>query len=153
MYFVDRNQIENNLIYIEELRQVFQSNTLTDSEVGKLALERITHGFIEAFIDVGNQMIDGFIMRDPGSYEDILDILNDEKVIPENEAESFKEVIRLRKDLVSSYTKIDHHHFQQVLEKNIEVVHAFPGHVRSYLEKELGPVSAFLPENENKEGK
>ena len=32
-------------------------------------------------MDVGNLMIDGFIMRDPGSYEDIIDILIDEKVI------------------------------------------------------------------------
>ena len=26
-------------------------------------------------------MIDGFIMRDPGSYEDIIDIMEDERVI------------------------------------------------------------------------
>ena len=26
-------------------------------------------------------MIDGFIMRDPGGYEDIIDIMEDEKVI------------------------------------------------------------------------
>ncbi|GAA3319942.1 hypothetical protein GCM10020331_028930 [Ectobacillus funiculus] len=31
------------------------------------------------FLDVGNAIIDGFIMRDPGSYEDIIDILVDEK--------------------------------------------------------------------------
>lgn len=29
-------------------------------------------------------MIDGFIMRDPGSYEDIIDILVDERVIPKD---------------------------------------------------------------------
>ena len=35
---------------------------------------------MESMMDVGNLMIDGFIMRDPGSYEDIIDILVDEKL-------------------------------------------------------------------------
>lgn len=41
-------------------------------------------------LDVGNAVIDGFIMRDPGSYEDIIDILQDEKVISEEKAMQFK---------------------------------------------------------------
>ena len=46
-------------------------------------------------------MIDGFIMRDPGSYDDIFDILEDEKVITEEMCGSFKNVIQLRKNLAS----------------------------------------------------
>ena len=38
-------------------------------------------------------MIDGFIMRDPGSYEDIIDILMDERVISEEDGQGMKEVI------------------------------------------------------------
>lgn len=35
-------------------------------------------------------MIDGFIMRDPGSYDDIMDILVDEKVVTEKRVMSSK---------------------------------------------------------------
>ena len=49
----------------------------------QLALERMVQISIDSVLDVGNAMIDGFIMRDPGSYEDIIDILLDEKVITE----------------------------------------------------------------------
>ena len=44
-------------------------------------------------------MIDGFIMRDPGSYEDIIDILDDEKVITTEMSEGFKKIVSLRKNL------------------------------------------------------
>lgn len=36
------------------------------SDKDRLALERTASVLIEAVIDVGNQMIDAFIMRDPG---------------------------------------------------------------------------------------
>ena len=49
-------------------------------------------------LDVGNSMIDGFIMRDPGSYDDIIDILEDEKVITTEMSESYKRVVPLRKN-------------------------------------------------------
>ena len=42
-------------------------------------------------------MIDGFIMRDPGSYEDIIDIMEDERVITTEMAVPLKKVIELRK--------------------------------------------------------
>ena len=51
------------------------------SLIESLALARLAHVIVESMIDVGNTMIDGFIMRDPGGYEDIIDIMEDEKVI------------------------------------------------------------------------
>ena len=41
------------------------------------------------------------LMRDPGSYEDIIDILVDEKVMEESDGLSLKALILLRKPLVS----------------------------------------------------
>ena len=82
MYFVNRSEIEQILDYYNEVLEVLDkqpqySNKLID----RLALERSIHVLIEVILDVGNKMIDGFIMRDPGSYYDIIDILIDEKVI------------------------------------------------------------------------
>lgn len=47
-------------------------------------------------------MIDGFIMRDPGSYDDIMDILVDEKVVTEEEGTHLKQFISYRKNWFSS---------------------------------------------------
>src|SRR5699024_2550298 len=99
MYFVDQGEIKKTLEYIDTLLAEFVNESF-QTPVKKWALERLTHILIEGIIDVGGMMIDGFIMRDAGSYEDIIDILMDEKVIPEGEGENFKAVIHLRQLVV-----------------------------------------------------
>ncbi|MFB4163152.1 DUF86 domain-containing protein [Alteribacillus sp. JSM 102045] len=146
MYFVDRKKIEVILTYMDNLYTIFPEARNADNSLEQLALERIAQGWIEGMIDVGNQMIDGFIMRDPGSYEDILDILEDEKVIPSEEAKALKQVLTLRKDLVQHYTTINHDAFQKMFSEHEAAIKNFSERIRNYLEKELGPVSAFLPE-------
>lgn len=85
MYFVDRNQVEKALVHIEALLELYKKEDNWEEDlIHTLALTRLSHDIIEAIIDVGNTMIDGFIMRDPGSYEDIIDIMDDEKVITES---------------------------------------------------------------------
>ena len=98
-------------------------------------------------MDVGNVMIDGFIMRDPGSYDDIIDILVDEKVItPEMDA-PLKEVVGLRKMIVREFLEVDDAEIIRVISKNMEALKQFSPKVDAYLTNELGPVSAFLPED------
>ena len=99
-------------------------------------------------MDVGNVIIDGFVMRDPGSYDDIIDILLDEKVIPADMEAPLKEVVALRKMLVREFTAVDNEQVVDVLTRNIESLKQFSPLVQSYLENELGPISAFLPEKE-----
>lgn len=98
---------------------------------------------IECILDVGNDMIDGFIMRDPGSYDDIMDILTDEKVVAEEEGNKLKQLISSRKQLVQEYQHADHQELFALITSNKDVLKAFPVRVRTYLETELGPVSAF----------
>lgn len=150
MYFVDGKRIEAKLNYMDSNLQLFKETEKWDTRLAQLGLERIAHGMIESIIDVGNAMIDGFIMRDPGSYEDIIDILLDETVIDETDAEMLKEVISYRKQLVRSYISIDPHELENIIRKNVSALENFPVYVRKYLTEELGPVSAFLPEE--KEG-
>ncbi len=144
MYFVDRKRIEATLQYLEANLDLFKETATWERRLEQLALERIAHGMIESIIDVGNAMIDGFIMRDPGSYEDIIDILFDENVLNETEAAQIKEVISYRKELVRSYLSIDHAQLEQVIRKNCSALEQFPTNIRRYLTEELGPVSAFL---------
>lgn len=148
MYFIDRNNITATLTYMNSIVNVIdKTSKFPLGEVEELALERIAQNIIESIIDVGNSMIDGFIMRDPGSYDDIIDILLDEKVITADMESSLKEVLSLRKMLVREFMNVDHQLVAQILLKNINTLHEFPKKIDLYLTNELGPVSAFIPEN------
>jgi uncharacterized protein YutE (UPF0331/DUF86 family) len=112
-----------------------------------LALERIAHVLIESVLDVGNMMIDGFIMRDPGSYEDIIDILIDEQVLPEGQEDEYKQFISLRKSLVTNYNNVEHHALEEALRKSLPVLEQFSLHISEYLQNELGVANAFIPDD------
>ena len=143
MYFVDREKIEATLVYLEGQINLFQGQKDWSTPLEKTALERLGQMMIESVLDVGNAMIDGFIMRDPGSYEDIIDILIDEKVITSQSGESLKILIQYRKVLVQDYIEIDHRELQERFSKYLPELVNFSTNVRNYLTNELGPVSAF----------
>ncbi|MFC2947160.1 DUF86 domain-containing protein [Virgibacillus sediminis] len=145
MYFVDRGRIEEILTYMEGVLGELKKGSFTSS-YEKYALERMVHVLIESTLDVGNMMIDGFIMRDPGSYEDIIDILIDEKVLPSEEEENYKEVIRLRKTLVNEYTAVDHYSLYESVHKNWGSLQNFSARIRKYMDNELGVANAFTNE-------
>lgn len=142
MYFIDRNEIEKTLVYIEGLVTQMENNSF-HSYIEQLSLERIVHMTIEAMLDVGNMMIDGFIMRDPGSFTDIIDILVDEKVLPQTESDNYKAIINLRKMLVKDYLNIDHSFILQVINENKDALTMFGQKVRDYLDKETGVATTF----------
>lgn len=151
MYFIDRSKITETIAYMNSLLALYESKKEWESLQDQLALERLTHNIVESIIDVGNSMIDGFIMRDPGSYDDIIDIMTDEKVItPEMDA-PLKRVIGLRKSLVRDFMKMDHGSILEVLDGALAELKAFGPKVEHYLVHELGPVSAFIPEAKNEE--
>lgn len=149
MYFIDRNQIEHTLTHMEKLLALYEEEQGWKEDLThSLALARLTHVVIESIIDVGNVMIDGFIMRDPGSYEDIIDIMEDEKVITPEMSEPLKHVIELRTMIVREFIQVDTGKVDTVLSESMEALLQFSVKVRHYLEHELGPVSAFLPADE-----
>lgn len=145
MYFVSRSEIEQILSHLDVLFQEMTENHFSSS-IEKLGLERLVHVVIESILDVGNLMIDGFIMRDPGSYHDIIDILIDEQVIPNAHEKSYKAIIDLRQKLVQEYTTIDHGQLKDVVTTHIKVVNQFSSFVRAYLDNELGVANAFSNE-------
>lgn len=149
MYFVDRNKITITLDHLDEILSIFEKeqNWLKD-EISILALQRIGHNAMEAMMDVGNLIIDGFIMRDPGSYDDIIDILLDEKVITTDMEKPLKDVVGLRKMLVREFVQVNNKQVLEVLSGSLEAMKQFSTVAKNYIENELGPVSAFLPENE-----
>lgn len=146
MYFIDRKKITETVSYMNSLLDLYEEKKDWASLTDQLALERLANNVIESIIDVGNSMIDGFIMRDPGSYEDIIDILTDEKVIDSDMDQPLKNVVEVRKMLVREFMKADHEAIHSVLNSNFAALKKFGPKVEHYLVHELGPVSAFLPE-------
>ena len=143
VYFVDRDKIEKTLLFFEKQLKLFHSNKSWTTDIEKAALERIVHTVIESILDTGNAMIDGFIMRDPGSYDDIVEILTDEKVITPELSETLKTVISFRVMLVQQYLEVDHDAIDAAFREQLHILERFSPSVRTYLLDELGPVSAF----------
>lgn len=149
MYFVNRSEIEQTLAHMDSLLQEIKTTQDFNTPIEKLGLERLVHILVESILDVGNMMIDGFIMRDPGSYHDIIDILIDELVIPEKDEASYKAIIDLRQIIVQNYLAIDHKNLETVLFREKAVLMEFITHINAYLDNELGVANAFS--NESKE--
>lgn len=142
MYFVDREKIEQTLTYMNSLLEEIQDKTSTTT-IEQLGLERIAQMVVDAVLDTGNMMIDGFIMRDPGGFDDIIDILVDEQVLPISDEPTYKAMIQLRKQVVKDYLDIDHQALHETLLRKKPVLLQFSKHVRHYLDHELGVANAF----------
>jgi uncharacterized protein YutE (UPF0331/DUF86 family) len=142
MYQVNVTKIEEILSFYEKVLADIEpimekNNTFPGEPVIGLALERTLHIALESIADVGNYLIDGFIMRDPGSYEDIVEILRDETVVTDVMAASLKEIVNRRKSLITEYTYIKDEDVFMLLKTHLPFLQAFPPSVRDYLKKEL----------------
>ncbi|PWU68153.1 DUF86 domain-containing protein [Gracilibacillus dipsosauri] len=142
MYFVDMNNLKAKLNYFDQTLAYVEGASF-QSDLAKFGLERITQVLIESILDVGNMMIDGFLMRDPGSYVDIILILVDEKVIPNEELEAYQSLIHLRKMLVKEYDQVDHEEINTLLIAHLSIYKQFSTRIRTYLANEMGVANTF----------
>lgn len=136
MYYVNRQQIEVRLQFIPEMIQVLQ--TLQQSWDPKnplypFAQERALHLAVETVTDVGSYLIDGFLMRDASSYEDIIEILRDEQVVSSDLARPLLELVELRKPLVQRYFSLERDRLRPVALALPDVLSQFSVSVRDYL--------------------
>jgi len=105
MYYVNQEQIALRLNAIPDIVNALQlliADWKGDLLQG-LAQERALHLAIETVTDVGNYLIDGFIMRDASSYEDIIEVTGGEGVFSQELQASLIELVKLRKPLVQDY--------------------------------------------------
>lgn len=148
MYFINRQSIIDRIEVMNSMLNYYDSSSKPSNQTEVLALERMTQLFIDSILDIGNAMIDGFIMRDPGSYDDIVDILMDEKVITKELGEAIKKLIPIRKHLLQDYTTPITETIMSTFAENISAYKEFPISVHTYLNKELGVVNAFSSDEE-----
>lgn len=139
MYFVNLKQIDERLELFPGLagtadRIVSEWNP--GDPVLKAALERVIHVALEAVTDIGSLLIDGFIMRDAASYEDIVDIMRDERVTEGEHADFLVRLVRLRKPLMQDFMSIDHTELLQVARLFHGELPIFVDGVRAFISKE-----------------
>ncbi|SEN56655.1 DUF86 domain-containing protein [Lihuaxuella thermophila] len=141
VYDVNVKRINSQLTYLGRCADVIERTALKSGEpVPRFALERALHLAVECMIDVGSVMIDGFVMRDPGGYLDIVDILEDEQVISSELAVKMKELVHLRERLVRYYDDLSEDEIRPYAGET-GVYRAFADQVRKYLQRELGEES------------
>lgn len=143
MYFVDPIKIEARLVYLDSLTAEIDTVFLKAELIHRLAAERMTHIIVESILDIGHMIIDGFVMRDPGSYEDIIHILVDESVIPASEVEDYLSLIALHKIVVKAYLDIDHVKLVEVIMAAKPSLLHFSSNIRKYLGEEVDVANTF----------
>jgi uncharacterized protein YutE (UPF0331/DUF86 family) len=138
VYDVNVKRIASQLRVLAECARVLEKIDLEQANLTeRFAAERAMHVAVECMIDVGSVMIDGFVMRDPGGYLDIVDILEDEKVITPDVAERLRRQVRFRERLVRYYDEIDGEEFRK-FDKDVALYRTFDESVRKYIKQELG---------------
>ena len=140
MYNVNKEQIQLRLDYITKVEQIvteLRKSIQADSLIHQFALERAVHAAAESVTDIGNYMIDGFVMRDAASYEDIIDILYGEQVFPQEVYDVISLLVRLRKPLVQNYHEVNEQELLTLLQQLPEGLHQFAQCVEQYILKEL----------------
>lgn len=139
MYYVNEQQIEVRLAYTSRLCEA--AKQLIDNWEGTnlqaLAQERILHLAIEIITDVGSYLIDGFIMRDASSYEDIVEITAGEGVYPDSLKSFLLEIVQLRKALVQEYFEWKQAELHPLMQQLPDALQLFSSSVKQYLEAEL----------------
>ncbi len=137
IYEVNIPRIEEQLAYFERCLLICeQLNNKPLHDLEAFALARALHIAVECMIDVGTVMIDGFIMRDPGGYQDIVDILEDEQVISPDLALAISKWVKLRGRLVRQYTDVEQDELIAAA-KDVATIRLFAQRVQHYLAKEL----------------
>lgn len=110
MYDINTTEIRARLAFIGTWRKAYgqlvdpSAWDGTDSAVVlDFAQERVLQLAIELVTDVASYLIDGYIMRDAGSYEDIVEIMRDEQVVDEALAQKLFTLVQLRKGLQQAF--------------------------------------------------
>ncbi|MDA8233397.1 MAG: DUF86 domain-containing protein [Clostridia bacterium] len=110
---VNPDKIQKRLAKLKEYVGFLQDLAKTDqaeflkNHVIHTAAERDLQLAIECVLDIGNHVIAEFGYREPENYREIITILGEEKILPDDFAEEFAKVAGFRNILVHDYLSVD----------------------------------------------
>lgn len=139
MYYVNQEQIGERLDFLPQLGQAAGelSAGWRDDLLHAFAQERVLYLAIEVVTDVGSLLIDGFMMRDASSYEDIVEILQGEGVFDTGTGAKLAELVRLRRSIAQDYTSWDRSAMHPLLADLPAVFDTFGTSVKQFVRQEL----------------
>lgn len=114
-----------------------------ESKHNHYAFERIAQMLIESSVDIGNMIIDAFILRDPGNYKDVIDILELENVITKETQQAINKTVGIRKQFTYDYTALDIKIIMPMFDDALPYYKQFITEVTIFLHQENVPVTAF----------
>ena len=138
MYFVNKDKLNAKLKYIQQLTEQYEEN-----KHNHFAFERIAQMLIESSVDIGNMIIDGFILRDPGNYKDVIDILALEQVISKETQQNINQTVDVRKQFVHYYDELDTANLMTLFDNALPFYRQFIQEVIQFVESENVPITAF----------
>src|SRR3989338_3469422 len=105
--------------YLSDLEEMLPDEDLfLNSKVHQYGVSMLMMNIINACIDIGSEIISIKQFGHPGSYRDIFEILEKEKVIPVLLSKKLKDLVGLRNLLAHEYGKID---FELIYEQAKEI--------------------------------
>jgi uncharacterized protein YutE (UPF0331/DUF86 family) len=140
MYYINQEQIDSRLQFIPDICRILETVAAAwdgEDAVSMFAQERALHLAIETVTDVGSLLIDGFIMREASSYEDIIDVLYGEKLFPQDRFAVLFELVKLRKPLVQHYIEFPREQLHKLTSVLPDVLTSFADDVKAFITKEL----------------
>lgn len=143
MYYVNLKRIEQRSQFIHQLVQSMEqlsAQWVEPSPTHAFAQERILHLSIECVTDIGSDLIDGLMMRDAGSYEDIIEILLDEQVVDSQLAVILTELVKLRKPLMQEYVEWNRKSAHPLLSQLPGSLRQFTANVDAFLRNQPIPL-------------
>ncbi|MGV3052465.1 DUF86 domain-containing protein [Staphylococcus chromogenes] len=138
MYFVNKEILSRKLTYLKQLTEDYES-----VKNNHYAFERVAQMLIESSVDIGNMIIDAFILRDPGNYKDVIDILELEGAISKETKLHLHKTIEVRKQFVHLYDELNMAEVQPLFDEALPYYRQFIEEVVYFLENENVPVTAF----------
>ncbi|WP_251519297.1 MULTISPECIES: DUF86 domain-containing protein [Staphylococcus] len=138
MYFVNKQQLSKKLNYLQQLIKDYPKN-----KDNYYAFERIAQMLIESSVDIGNMIIDGFILRDPGNYKDVIDIMELEGVISKDTQTQINQTVDVRKQFVHKYDELDTTQLIPLFDEALQYYQQFIEEVVQFLDNENVPITAF----------
>lgn len=140
MYYVDRGQIEERMQFLPQISEAcreLQNRWDGQDLLTALAQERTLHLAIESVTDIGSLLIDGFLMRDASSYEDIIEILAGERVFSEEVADVLYRLVKMRKPLIQEYMTVSRKELHPMIQELPDSLVDFSRSVGEFMDREL----------------
>jgi len=136
---IDKKLIEKKLRRIEDFLkelEIVKIDTIEDFKediVTKRFIERNIELAIEQMIDICKHFVSGLDLKEPETYTECLDILAKDRIILEENLDTYKSMVRFRNILIHAYEGVDDSITYGIYKKRLGDFRLFTKEIREYL--------------------